>query len=259
MSTFYHNLVIIGASGLVGTSLFRELIKSNDYNTLKSIHLVDICCPDYLSLLPSHFSFQKLNVLIQDDLARLVTLICELESPVVINLAAKDYTSSVTIEKSPRSFSPDDRAFIDIMEINLVFPYRLVRALTLTGKQGLRLVHIGSIYGLRMPHPSLYGLDRQSVKPAPYAISKAALISLVKHAAFELSCNNSESFMVSLGGIESSSHPAEFVSNYNRISEGFGLVDECMLACALLNAVIHLPPRVANGTNIILDNGYTIF
>ena len=147
-----------------------------------------------------------------------------------------------------------------VIKTNISFPYFLSKLIVDYQIKNLRLLHIGSIYGLRTPHPSLYNEDELIYeKPSPYSISKAALLPLVKYSAFEFSKFGSECFMVSLGGVLSEAHPSSFVSAYKHHTANLGLVDKKSVIDSLILFCICLPKKIANGSNFLLDNGYTIF
>lgn len=258
MKEYINNLLILGSSGNIGSEIIHILSNSPESYNFDSIHLIDIDHSNNVAQSPV-FSFHTLDVRDPSHISKLVDILEGLPNVAVLNLIALDYTSSSTSMQTLGSFSPTVDEFMNVLSLNVAFPYSLAKNISSRKLCGVRLVHIGSIYGLRMPRPSLYDDSGECVKPAPYAVSKSALISLVKYSAYELSRSNSECFMITLGGVDSPSHSDDFRYNYKKLTEGFGLLKHSKTASTILDIITSLPFNMANGSNLVLDNGYTVF
>lgn len=252
------SLFVFGSSGNLGQAFVKGILNSPYIDQIKKIYLFDFNEAD--CDLDDRCIFTRLDVDQSDSLIGIVDLASKCRDCRIINFIAKDFPVNSSFDDTFRSFAPSLNQFNSILKTNICFPYFLSKLIVDYQIKNLRLLHIGSIYGLRIPHPSLYNQDEMiNEKPSPYSISKAALLPIVKYSALEFSRFGSECFMVSLGGVLSDAHPSSFVSAYKHHTANLGLVDKKAVIDSLILFCICLPKKIANGSNFLLDNGYTIF
>ena len=256
------SLVLLGAFGNLGVATLRELVSFEFFELISKIILIDVNIKKELipiEILSKTKCF-KLDLTLNDHLIELINLLNQRkEKKIVINLAAKDYPVTENMDKNDwNGFSPSGEQFLDVIRTNLLFPYELTREILISESTDLRLIHIGSIYGLRTPHPSLYSDYSHKLKPSPYSITKAGLISLMKYGALEFKRKRCECYMISFGGIKSEAQSKEFKNNYNRRVMSGSLMEPNNAVLAMLK-LSFLPWGTASGSNLIIDNGYTIF
>lgn len=256
------SLVLLGAFGNLGVATIKELVSFDSFELISKIILVDVNIKE--ELIPSEINSKtkciKLDLTVKDHLIELINILNHRkEKKIVINLAAKDYPVTENMEENDwTGFSPSGDQFLDLIRTNLLFPYELTREILMSESTDLRLIHIGSIYGVRTPHPSLYSEFSHKLKPSPYSITKAGLISLMKYGALELKRKKCECYMISFGGIKSEAQPKEFQKNYDRRVMSGSLLEPNDAVLAMLKLAF-LPWGTASGSNLIIDNGYTIF
>jgi NAD(P)-dependent dehydrogenase (short-subunit alcohol dehydrogenase family) len=257
-----HHLYLFGSSGNIGTEFVKQI--SEPINQIwSSIHLIDISIKDDEDYFKHNTRFHGISLDLKDE-AKLTTFLSNIDrksSKTIVIFAAKDYPVIGNAADVGTSFGKSLNEFRDLLEINLLMPYTIVKLAIDQKWLNTRIVFCGSIYGTRCPYPSLYSDDKlsiQNMKPAPYAISKGALIPLVKYAGLELGRHKGDAFMLSFGGIHSETHSEEFVKKYSEISPSYGLLTLNKVA-QTIHQMIRLPVGVLNCGNIFVDNGYTAF
>ena len=252
-------LFIFGSSGNLGQAFVDGILNSPHIDQIDKIYLFDFnhIAPNYQS---DKCIFKCLDVNQSDLISDILDLASKCDDSRIVNFIAKDFPVKSSFDETFRSFGPSLSQLDSVFKTNISFPYCLSKLIVDYQIKNLRLIHIGSIYGLRIPHPSLYN-DEEFIneKPSPYSISKAALLPLVKYSAFEFSKFESECFMVSLGGVFSDVHPSSFVAAYKHRTANLGLVNKKAVIDSLILFCICFPKKIANGSNFVLDNGYTIF
>ena len=80
----------------------------------------------------------------------------------------------------------------------------------------------------------------------------------MKYGALELKRKKCECYMISFGGIKSEAQSEEFQNNYDRRVMSGSLLEPNDAVQAMLKLAC-LPWGTASGSNLIIDNGYTIF
>lgn len=257
MDRYY--LFILGSSGNVGKSFIKLISKNINNDIFEKIFLVDI--KFNYDEIPKEISNKCESLSLDLSSEKETELIFKKINPnkknLIINLVAKDYPANGECNNWS-SFGPSPLEFQNVFNINLMIPYRISRIIADKKISNIRFINIGSIYGLRTPHPEIYSLKDLRNKPSPYSITKAGLISLVKYAALEFKKFGSESYMISFGGIESSLHDKNFIKKYNNRMVSGGLLDLDKAAESMLKLSL-LPWGTVSGSNFIIDNGYTIF
>ena len=255
-----YNLFILGSFGNIGTALLKNISLNTNHELFYKIYLIDLnIIPE---LIPKELSYKCINLPLDltkdDDLQILFDQFDDKNKNLIINLIAKDYPVLSSRKSDWNSFSPTANEFKEVFNINLLIPYKISKFIIDNKIPQIRFINIGSIYGLRTPHPEIYNYEDQNNKPSPYSITKAGLISLVKYNALEFKKFGSESFMITFGGIKSELQNKEFIKNYNKRTVSGGLLDLEKAAETLLKLCM-LPWGTISGSNFIVDNGYTIF
>ena len=258
MDRYY--LFILGSSGNVGTSFIKLISKNKNNDIFEKIFLIDIKFnyDEIPKIISNKCEFLSLDLSSEKETEKIFKKINPNKKNLIINLIAKDYPVNGEFNNNWSSFGPSPSEFQKVFDINLIIPYRISRIIVEKKLKNIRFINIGSIYGIRTPHPEIYSFKDSRNKPSPYSITKAGLISLVKYAALEFKKFGSESYMISFGGIESSLQDKNFIKKYNNriVSGGLLNIDkatESMLKLSLL------PWGTVSGSNFIIDNGYTIF
>lgn len=117
------------------------------------------------------------------------------------------------------------------------------------------LVNISSVYGVVAPNFSIYN-NTPMTMPVEYAAIKAGLIHLSKYVTKYVSDSRFRVNLVSPGGIFDD-QPFDFLNAYKKETFGKGMLD----VTDVLGAIVFLLSSIAdfvNGQNIIVDDGFSM-
>lgn len=138
--------------------------------------------------------------------------------------------------------------------LNVVFPYELSHALSITQESNLKnIINISSIYGMVAVNPNLY-LPHETQSPLRYGVSKAALLHLTKEMAVRYAPDIRVNAL-SLGGV-SGRASEHFQERYGKLCPQNRMVDMSEVTSALLFLVSD-QSKGMTGQNIVLDGGWT--
>lgn len=254
-----NKLIILGASGFIGKSLVNFLLTNNEYCPYTNLLGVDreSSSKNIVSSSFTNYEFLESDLLQPESIANLVQGPYCTGKVTIVNFIAIDYPVTSNSHFSS-GFAPDIDEFRMVFETNTVISYQLARSLVLAKRSNARLVLISSIYGSVCPNSMLYSTDTFSIKPSPYAISKSSLTSISRYAGLELGLLGGDSFVISLGGVDSPSLTAEFREKYMQLSSGLGLMPLHIVTTSIA-VLLMLPLGAAPGREFLIDGGFTNF
>ena len=148
--------------------------------------------------------------------------------------------------------------FKKVLDVNLVGNFLMSKnALKLMKKQKYgKIINLGSIYGIKSSDPRIYGKSGRNNSEV-YSASKAGVIMLTKYLAAHFAKYNIQINCISPGGFLNN-QTKDFVNNYN-FKNPSNRMAELKDLNGVLNFLIDKDNAYTNGTNIILDGGFTLW
>ena len=247
-------IVIVGAAGLLGRSLVREILRQNG-----SVIAVDLRANRIIERLKEiGVSDQTSNLIINElDITN--------ESEVKEFFAENRNIQGVVNAAYPRNSSYGDR-FLDVSlaSFNENVSLQLGSAFLLTQQcadyfkryqKPISLINLSSIYGVVAPKFHIYS-EVDMTMPIEYAAVKSAIQHLSKYAVSYVSNSNFRVNCVSIGGIYDG-QPDAFLESYKHETLGKGMLDTNDVVGTILFLLADHSQYV-NGQNIIVDDGFTL-
>lgn len=221
------NLVITGASGLIGKTLVKYFKK--EFNVLPlDIDLGhDLCDENFVK-----DWFKKNNNLYG-------IIICHAINPIPIENSKKitpiDYTISEIKE---------------YLDVNLVSAYDVVRNFIKNNSHG-KIINISSLYGSKSPKHFIYN---NFTKHIGYSLSKGGLIMMSKYLASYYGKDFNINTVI-LGGIYEESLDKEFVKNYNK-NTPMGRMMNIDESIPVFEFLLNEKSSYINGAELTIDGGW---
>lgn len=248
-------ILVIGASGLLGAGLVKQLLLEGAEVVAADINI---------DLLKKH-----MNSFDIEQYSAAVTFVnIDFLNKDLVKKLFKDFDDSLTGAVNcayPRNknygrrfFDVDVNDFNENVSVNLgssfLFMQECARYFK-SNKNDFSLVNISSIYGVVAPKFELYN-NTDMTTPVEYAAIKSALIHLSRYVIKYVADSKFRINLVSPGGIYDE-QPDGFLDAYKKETFGKGMLD----VADVLGAIIFLlssSSKFVNGQNIIVDDGFSI-
>lgn len=232
--------IITGGSGKLGQHIVNYLLKKNFF-----VYSLDL---NYSKKKYSNFKSVKIDITDEDQVSQFFNQIKNINL-LVNNAGIGVYTP--TLKRTLEDFKK-------VLNVNLVGNFLMSKnALKLMKKQkNGKIINLGSIYGIKSSDPRIYGKSGRNNSEV-YSASKAGVIMLTKYLAAHFAKYNIQINCISPGGFLSN-QTKDFVNNYN-FKNPSNRMAEVKDLNSVLNFLIDKDNTYTNGTNIILDGGFTLW
>jgi NAD(P)-dependent dehydrogenase (short-subunit alcohol dehydrogenase family) len=242
-------ILVIGAAGLLGSQLCRDLMRDGAIVTAVDNNLD--------SLLGLNSALNNKLKIIEADIC------CENS---VKSLFSKNVFHGLVNCSYPRNANygidfenVKYESFIENISMQIGSNFLLVREAirSFKGKKESKFsyVNIGSIYGSEVPKFDIYD-DIDMAMPVEYALSKAALHQLTKYSAGLVNDSNFRINTVSPGGIYDN-HLKQFTEKYRSYTFGKGMLEPSAITGSII-FLLGSGSEFINGQNIYVDDGFTV-
>jgi len=248
------NILVVGAAGLLGANLVKELLIQG-----ASVAAVDI----NLERLKSRLSSLGINMLTADVILREIDL-SDKSSVTKMFEELEDLAGAVNCSY-PRNenygnhfFEVSLEDFNENISLNLGSSFLFMQQSAAHFKRTkipFSLVNISSIYGVVAPKFEIYNNTNMTV-PVEYASIKSVLIHLSKYVCKYVNDSRFRVNLVSPGGIFDS-QPEAFLGAYKNETLGRGMLD----VTDVVGSIVFLLSPMAEfvtGQNIVVDDGFSI-
>lgn len=247
-------ILVVGAAGLLGATLVKELVEQG-----AKVVAVDISLERLeKKLIENGLDLKSVFVETwQLDLADKDAVVSMFNSLDGVNGAVNcAYPRNKNYGKHFFDVSIED--FNENISLNLGSSFLLMQQCATYFKRTnmpFSLVNISSIYGVVAPKFEIYDGTSMTM-PVEYAAIKAALIHLSKYTTKYVSDSRFRINLVSPGGIFDN-QPSSFLEAYRKETFGEGMLS----VDTILGAIVFLlspKSNFINGQNIIVDDGFSI-
>tara|TARA_B110001450_G_C17618215_1_gene480111 strand:- start:474 stop:1235 length:762 start_codon:yes stop_codon:yes gene_type:complete len=247
-------VLVVGAAGLLGASLVKELL-TNDICVIAA----DISLDRLNSSLGSlGIKLNDTNVFLRKIDLTNVTSVEEMFNQLdgLVGAVNCSYPRNKNYGKKFFEITLED--FNENITLNLgsafLFMQQCAKYFSRTNEP-FSLVNISSVYGVISPKFEIYN-NTPMTMPAEYAVIKSSLIHLSKYVTKYVGNSSFRVNLVSPGGIIDN-QPASFLEAYKEHTMGKGMlcVDD------ILGSILYLlsdDSKYVNGQNIIVDDGFTL-
>lgn len=250
------NVVILGGSGLIGSSIVSELIKIE-----ANIIILDIKKDENLNKISEKIKFFRFDMINNKFETKFKNILKKIDKIDCFINCAYPFTKNW-------SDSNFDKLTYNSMKINI--NYQLENSIWITNliakfmiKKKIKgsIVLLNSIYGLLGNDLSIYKNTKMS-ENITYSLVKGAITNYVRVMCSVLSKNNIRINSVCAGGVigpvagKSSTQPLEFINNYknkvplNRLANPKEIALPVIFLCSGMSTYI-------TGSNLIVDGGWT--
>lgn len=232
--------IITGGSGKLGRHIVNHLLKKKFF-----VYSLDL---NYSKKKYSNFKSVKIDITDEDQVSQFFKQIKNINL-LVNNAGIGVYTP--TLKRTLEDFKK-------VLDVNLVGNFLMSKnALKLMKKQKYgKIINLGSIYGIKSSDPRIYGKSGRNNSEV-YSASKAGVIMLTKYLAAHFAKYNIQINCISPGGFLNN-QTKDFVNNYN-FKNPSNRMAEVKDLNGVLNFLIDKDNAYTNGTNIILDGGFTLW
>lgn len=252
------NIILIGATGSIGTNLATYLSKQNEYNLI----LLDREFSGLQELSEKlKVNFEYINLLNRDLIEESIVSVCnKLDN----NIHGLIFNAAQTTEGLMREYkevpSFDNfpmNVWDDGMQINVSSFFQICKIIApkMFENDSGKIIAVASMYGVVAPTPDIYQ-GKKFHTPAIYTASKSSLIGLIKWLASYLGEHNINVNSISPGGVFNN-QDKDFV---DMLTSKIPL--KRMAKKDDINGIVSYllsdESSYANGHNFVIDGGYTI-
>ena len=232
--------IITGGSGKLGRHIVNHLLKKKFF-----VYSLDL---NYSKKKYLNFKSVKIDITDEDQVSQFFKQIKNINL-LVNNAGIGVYTP--TLKRTLEDFKK-------VLDVNLVGNFLMSKnALKLMKKQKYgKIINLVSIYGIKSSDPRIYGKSGRNNSEV-YSASKAGVIMLTKYLAAHFAKYNIQINCISPGGFLNN-QTKDFVNNYN-FKNPSNRMAELKDLNGVLNFLIDKDNAYTNGTNIILDGGFTLW
>lgn len=246
-------ILVVGASGLLGSSLVKSLLINNEVLAI-DINIKKLLT--YLSEKKIYYTKNKLHfydvdITNDNELKEFFNNVHDIDG--VVNCS---YPRNQSYGREFLDVERND--FNDNLNLNLGSSFSLMQESAKSfrnNKRRFSFVNIASIYGVKAPNFELYKNTKMTM-PVEYAAIKSSLIHLsayitkyINDSRFRINC-------ISPGGILDK-QPENFLSAYTNETLGKGMLDPNDIIGSILFLLSDYSEFI-NGQNIIIDDGFTL-
>ena len=242
------NILITGATGLVGIELLKNLLNDGHNIIITSRDI------DKTNKLLNEHEIKNVSIIYADLISESATknLIENIKG--TIDVVIHNARSVEYLKITDGSVSSSD--FQAELYMAVVFPYLLTEGLLKKNQPIKDIIFINSIYGVVAPNKNLYN-DLNSESAINYGVSKAAQIHLCKEFAVRYSDLGIRSNCISFGGIKGRASQ-DFIRKYDQLTPLRGMlsIGDVYPPIKFLLENMNIP---ITGENIKIDGGWTIW
>ncbi len=247
-------ILVVGAAGLLGSELVKELIQQGAKVIAADINIERL--QDRLSEASSNIKQSSLE-LKQIDLSNKDLLVSLFDSIDGLTGAVNcSYPRNKNYGKHFYDVVIED--FNENISLNLGSSFLFMQQCAYHFKRNktpFSLVNISSVYGVIAPKFDIYE-NTPMTMPVEYAAIKSGLIHLSKYVTKYVSNSNFRVNVVSPGGIFDN-QPSDFLKAYKDETFGKGMLD----VKDVLGTIVFLLSSMSdlvNGQNIVVDDGFSV-
>jgi len=247
-------ILVVGAAGLLGASLVKELVLQGANVVAADINIERLqnCFKTYE--LDSSIDSIELKQLDLSDKHAVVSMFDSLDG--IDGAVNCSYPRNKNYGK--HFFDVNVSDFNENIALNLGSAFLLMQQSAEYFKRNhapFSLVNVSSVYGVVAPKFNIYN-NTPMTMPVEYAAIKSALIHLSKYTVKYIADSRFRINLVSPGGLFDK-QPSDFISAYKTETLGKGMLD----AKDILGAIVFLLSPMAeyvNAQNIIVDDGFSL-
>jgi len=247
-------VLVVGAAGLLGYSLVRELLQQGAQVVAADINierLQERFSEILLNTNQSGLELKQIDLTNKESMVSLFGSIEDLTGAVNCSYPRnKNYGRHfhhVTIEDFNENISLNLGSSFLFMQLCVDYFNK--------NKSPFSLVNISSVYGVIAPKFDIYN-NTSMTMPVEYAAIKSGLIHLSKYVTKYVSDSNFRVNVVSPGGIFDH-QPNEFLKAYKDETFGKGMLDVKDVLGTIVFLLSSMSHHV-NGQNIVVDDGFSI-
>ncbi|EJD6048912.1 oxidoreductase [Providencia rettgeri] len=248
------NILVIGAGGLLGSTLVTELLNQKARviaadinlevmsNRLKSMN-VNTQNPNIRLL--------QCNIVDKESVKNMLDNTLEIDGAVNTTYPRNNKYGSHFFDVSLESFNEN-------LSLHLGSSFLFTQqcaAYFLRNKKPFSLVNISSIYGVIAPKFKIYE-NTSMTMPVEYAAIKSALLHLNKYVVSYINDSKFRINCVSPGGIFDS-QPEEFLNAYKANTHGEGMLNVKEIIGSIM-FLLSEQSQYVTGQNIIVDDGFSL-
>ena len=247
-----HKILVVGAAGLLGSSLVRELLLAGAEVVAADLskQLIKEKLSD-LGIKSNNLTIEQINLLDKKSVSKIFKIHDDFSGAVNCSYPRnKNYGKhffDVKVEDFNENISMNlGSSFLFMQECARYFQFI---------NKPFSLVNISSIYGSVAPKFEIYSKTKMTT-PAEYVAIKGGLVNLSKYVVKYINDSRFRINLVSPGGILDN-QPSAFLKAYKGKTLGKGMLD----SKDVLGSIIFLLSSMSqyiNGQNLIIDDGFTL-
>lgn len=247
------NILVIGAGGLLGSSLVERLLKEekNVIATDSNFARLEEVLSDTREKYNSNLLLKEIDINNKDSINDILY-----QGPNISGAVNCSYPRTNNFGKHFFDISISD--FNEMLTINLGSAFLFMQQCAdyfLSKDINFSLVNVSSIYGVINPKFDIYqGTDMTT--PIEYSAIKSSLIHMTKYTAKYISDSRFRVNCISPGGILDK-QPNNFVQAYKEKTLGTGMLNPEEVIGAII-FLLSKDSKFINGENIIIDDGFTL-
>ena len=237
------NIIIIGGSGLIGSSICKEL-NLKGYNIinldLKKNNSVDLNFKSDVN------NYKKINLLVN----KIFKKFKKIDGAVVVYYPKRVKTKKFISQNIKSIILNIENHIMGYLNINQVLCKNFLKQ-----KKG-HIINFSSMYGAIFPRKEIYNKTEIQETPLDYILSKSVINKFTEYMSKEFKKNNIRFNLISPGGIYHN-HSKKFVKNYTRFTYSDKMLDPIYIA-KLTEFLLNENSKFISSQNIVIDDGFSI-
>ncbi|WP_375083788.1 oxidoreductase [Providencia sp. SKLX074055] len=248
------NILVIGAGGLLGSTLVAELLNQKVKVIAADINLEtmnDRLKSININTKNSNIHLLQCNIVDKESIKKVLDSALEIDGAVNTTYPRNNKYGSHFFDVSLESFNEN-------LSLHLGSSFLFTQqcaAYFLRHKKPFSLVNISSIYGVIAPKFEIYEKTSMTM-PVEYAAIKSAILHLNKYVVSYINDSKFRINCVSPGGIFDS-QPEEFLKAYKANTHGEGMLNVKEII-GTITFLLSDQSRYVTGQNIIVDDGFSL-
>ena len=237
------NIIIIGGSGLIGSSICKEL-------NLKGYNVINLDLKRNNSV---EFNFKldvnnykKINLLVN----KIFKQFQRIDGAVVVYYPKRVKTKKFINKNINNIILNIENHITGYLNINQVLCKNFLKQ-----KKG-HIINFSSMYGAILPRKEIYKKTEIQETPLDYILCKSLINKFTKYMSEEFKKNNIRFNLISPGGIYND-HSKKFVKNYTRFTHSDKMLDPTCIA-KLTEFLLNENSKFISSQNIVIDDGFSI-
>lgn len=237
------DIIIVGGSGLLGSSICKEL-KFKGYNVInldlkKNINL------EY-NFKSDVNDFKKFNLQINKIFKKFKNI----AGAVVVYYPKRTKTKKFINQNIDNIVLNIENHIRGYLNTNQILCKNFLKQ-----KKG-HIINFSSMYGSKLPINEIYKKTEIQETPLDYILSKSIINKFTKYMSKEFKKNNIRFNLISPGGIYDN-HSKKFVKNYTRFTHSNNMLDPICIA-KLTEFLLNENSKFISSQNIVIDDGFSI-